>query len=44
MQNKKKGVGEFLKKKWEVKLMYGEYSGIVCVRRLLVKKVLSYGY
>jgi hypothetical protein len=42
MQNVKARLGEFLKEKWEVKLMHGEYSGIV--GRLLVKKVFSYGY
>jgi hypothetical protein len=42
MQNVKARLRELLKKKWEVKLMHEEYSGIV--GRLLVKKVISYGY
>ena len=42
IQNVQARLVQFLKKKWKVKLMHGEYSGIV--RRLLVKKVFSYGY
>jgi hypothetical protein len=42
MQNVQARLGEFLKKIWKVKLMRGDYSGIL--RRLLVKKVFSSGY
>jgi hypothetical protein len=42
MQNVQARIGEFLKKKRKVKLIHREYSGTV--HRLLVKRVLSYGY